>query len=51
MLTKKKEDREIKIICAWCKKIMGTKKAEGCREDSHGICNECYEKELRKLEK
>lgn len=34
------------VICAWCKADMGEKEGEGV---SHGICQECYDKEITKL--
>jgi len=40
----------MKIICAWCKKIIEEGK-EPDEESSHGICPECYDKELAKLKK
>ena len=34
----------MKVVCAWCKKVMGEKEnLAGCLV-SHGICEECYEK-------
>ena len=41
------QTEEIEIICAWCKKELGTKevplneKMKG--EPTHGICPTCYE--------
>ncbi len=37
------------IICAWCGMNMGTKPGQGQTGVSHGICDECIEKELKKL--
>ena len=40
----------MKIICAWCKKIIKERK-EPDEKASHGIYPECYDKELAKLKK
>ncbi|GEM_PF-4292511 len=37
----KKETPKGRIICSWCKKVLGTKEMEG---DSHTICVDCREK-------
>ena len=34
---------EMKIVCAWCGKPMGEKPGVGV---SHGICADCYEKQM-----
>lgn len=36
-----------RIICAWCGKYLGEK--EGIDGDTHGICPDCYEKEIGKI--
>jgi hypothetical protein len=33
----------IQIVCAWCKKDMGTKEGE-TNDVSHSICPSCYKK-------
>jgi len=40
-------EREIKLICAWCGKIM----REGEDPPSHGICEPCKEKFLEKIKR
>ena len=37
---------ENKIVCAWCKKVI----KEGVDPISHGICEECCEEEIKKLD-
>ena len=39
------------VKCAWCGKDIGAKDGEGVSGISHGICEECLEKELSKLDK
>lgn len=39
---------EFKIICAWCGKVIGP--CEDCEGDSHGICEKCHAKEMKKIE-
>lgn len=34
------------VSCAWCQKEMGWKEGEGV---THGICEDCYEKEIQKM--
>jgi len=41
-LSKGAEIREMKIICAWCKKDMGEKNGEGVEGVSHSMCEECF---------
>ena len=46
----------MKIVCAWCEKIIGFKEQENKRDDrvSHGICDDCFkekiEPHLKKME-
>lgn len=40
----------MKVICAWCKKVIGNKK--GTYKVSHGMCPECakkWEAEIKSL--
>jgi len=37
----------MKVICAWCNKDMGTKPPLDSNHISHGICDECKERELK----
>ena len=39
----------MKIVCAWCKKNMGDKPPLKDMSTSHGMCEECFEKEVEKL--
>lgn len=44
----------ITVICAWCDKLMGTKKADRKIKSesdsiSHGMCNECHEEVLEEM--
>jgi hypothetical protein len=39
------------VICAYCGKIIGEKEPLEDKKISHGCCEECYLKELEKLEK
>ena len=45
---------QLKIICAWCRKFMGTKKCEGLNNQNlditHSICPECEEKVMREMD-
>jgi hypothetical protein len=42
----------IRQVCYVCKKIYGYKEAyQGINLDTHGLCPECYPKELERLEK
>ena len=36
----------MKTVCAYCKKDMGDKEPLDDTRTSHGICPECYEKEM-----
>ncbi len=36
-------------VCAWCGKDLGEIEAEGQTGTTHGICEECKEKELAKI--
>ena len=38
------------VICAWCGKDMGTKPGQGQTGITHGICDECIEKELAQVQ-
>jgi len=40
----------IKVTCGWCGKDMGTKDGLGINGISHGMCQECFDKEMAKLE-
>jgi len=44
----------LKIVCAWCGRILGTKDCEcpgGTKTPvSHGICNSCKEKVLADMD-
>ena len=48
---------EMKVICAWCLKDMGTKEclntslAEGEETVSHGLCPECKVKVMAEIER
>ena len=37
-------------VCAWCGKDMGEFKAQGIGGTTHGICTDCYQSEIRKLD-
>ena len=39
------------VICAWCGKSMGTKEGHGVEGVSHGICKECFDKQIEEIEK
>ena len=39
----------IKIICGWCGKDLGEKEGDSEMPVSHGICDQCAEKELKKI--
>ncbi len=41
--------REGDIVCFRCGEKIGTKK--GINGTTHGICKECYDKEIEKMEK
>lgn len=32
-----------RVICMYCKVVMGTKDGQGKEGDSHGICRKCWE--------
>lgn len=36
----------LKVVCAWCGKDLGEKDGEGEEGISHGMCDECYAKEM-----
>lgn len=36
----------MRVICAWCGKYLEDKPGDGV---SHSICEECYDKEIKKL--
>ena len=40
----------ITIICCKCGKYLGKKDGEGVTGISHGYCDDCLEKELKKIE-
>jgi len=40
----------IEVICSYCGKSMGQKDGKGQTGVSHGICSECLEEQLKKLE-
>ncbi len=46
---KSDSEKEGKVVCAWCGKDLGTKK--GINGTSHGMCKECYDEEMEKMEK
>ena len=33
----------LRIVCSYCKSIMGEKDGEGISGDSHSICRRCWE--------
>ena len=39
------------VVCAWCGKQMGTKEGYGVEGISHGICKECFAKQMEEIEK
>lgn len=43
----------IKVVCAWCGKRIGEKQADNLPlgSVSHGICPDCYKKQLEQLPK
>jgi phage FluMu protein Com len=41
---------QIKIICAWCGKVLGEKEGEAEMSISHGVCPECAYTEIKKLQ-
>jgi len=36
-------------VCAWCGKDLGEIEGKGQTGTTHGICQECEEKELKKI--
>jgi len=36
----------MKIVCAYCGRYIGEKEGNGVEGDSHGICQECFEKRM-----
>lgn len=40
------ERGEIVVICAWCGKVMGKKPGLGQTGISHGMCDECLQREV-----
>lgn len=38
---------ELKVVCAWCGKDMGNKPSQGVTGTSHGMCQECYNKNMK----
>jgi len=53
----KKEVTELKRVCAWCKKDLGVKKLEKpqwlkkSETITHGICDDCFKKQMEGLRK
>ncbi|RPH52292.1 MAG: hypothetical protein EHM85_03330 [Desulfobacteraceae bacterium] len=41
----------IEIVCAWCRRDIGTKEGEALCSVSHGICPECAQKVWDELHK
>ena len=37
------------VVCAWCGKKIGEKDGEGVEGVSDGICQDCYDKELKAI--
>jgi len=44
--TGKKVSQTMKIVCAYCGRCIGEKEGNGVEGDSHGICQECFEKRM-----
>ncbi|MBA7647306.1 hypothetical protein ES703_55078 [subsurface metagenome] len=42
---------KMRKICAWCGKDLGEIEGHGQKGTTHGICDECKEKELAKVRK
>jgi len=40
------DDTTLRIVCMYCRKVMGYKPGHGVSGDSHSICEECWEKEF-----
>ena len=47
MQTDERQIPRAKVTCAWCQKVI----TEGTEPISHGLCRECYERELASLVK
>ncbi len=45
----KKYKTELSIVCAWCKKPMGTKDGKGVSGTTSAICPDCAKKEWAKV--
>jgi hypothetical protein len=39
----------MKVVCAWCKKPLGEKPPFGDLTVTHGICPDCYKKEMQAI--
>lgn len=39
----------MKIVCAWCGKYLGEKEPMSDTGTTHGLCQECLAKELKKI--
>lgn len=39
----------LNVFCAWCGKYMRTIDGKGISGDSHGICPDCFQIEIDKL--
>ena len=48
------ETMVLKIVCAWCRKDLGSKECEGNGNEehsiTHGICEECRRKVMEEME-
>ena len=40
---------KLNIVCAWCGKELGEKDGKGETGTSHGMCDDCFRLEMRKL--
>lgn len=40
----------MQIVCAWCHQLLGEKEPIENKDETHGICEECEEKEDKKLD-
>ena len=40
----------MKILCAWCYKFMGTKEPLEDTDTTHGMCQDCYAKVIKRKE-
>lgn len=49
MKTSDKYSTVIYTICMYCKRFIGTKDGGGIYGTSHGICEECYKKQIEEL--